>query len=122
MNYSLPLRGGTRLSFEPIFEWLAHLSGLDFCLCQTQDREGREREVPWRHPAVQCRRENGHGLIRLVDVIKLGRMNSELLPEFPSLRRHDADPYDENRSELSAVISAMTPEGTARRGPLTINL
>ena len=31
-------------SFEPIFELLAHLSGLDFCLCQRGGERERERE------------------------------------------------------------------------------
>ena len=43
MNYSLLSAAEELVLFEPIFEWLAHLSGLDFCLCQTQDKEGRER-------------------------------------------------------------------------------
>ena len=41
-------------SFEPIFELLAHLSGLDFCLCQRRDRERSPLSTP---PAVQCRRK-----------------------------------------------------------------
>ena len=45
MNYSLLSAAEELVLFEPIFEWLAHLSGLDFCLCQTKDRgETGERE------------------------------------------------------------------------------
>ena len=130
MNYSL-LSAEELVSFEPIFEWLAHLSGLDFCLCQTQDRGGSE--VPCLatpRGAIQARKRTA-----TVSALQesLGRFDQtwskKVLPELPYasppclLLMLDSDPY-ENRSELSAVISAMMPEGTAGRGrrPLTINL
>ena len=62
-------------SFEPIFEWLAHLSGLDFCLCQ---RRGREREKEGGEPLFDTPRCNAGAKTATISACRVD-LESELL-------------------------------------------
>ena len=67
-------------SFEPIFELLAHLSGLDFCLCQKRERE----EPPFRHPPpCSAGAKSGHNLRLQIELI--WKLNCNAFTSFSGL-------------------------------------